>query len=118
MSLAERSGVLASLVAAGLASGVALGACAAMPSAAAPHELRVLVRLVQPSTDAAAISAAAARHAEVPVTYAAAISPTWHALSLRCDQPGQCEAALERLRGASTAYAAVDLDGRREKTTP
>jgi hypothetical protein len=77
--------------------------------------MRVLVQLVHPSEDAAAISAAASRHAEVPVTHAAATSPTWHALTLRCASAADCDAAIARLRGAGTTYTAVEVDGRRQK---
>lgn len=113
MSFAAQRGVLASLTLAGLVAGVSLAACAG--SAAAPVDLRVLVRLVQPSTDAAAISAAASRHAQVPVTYAASTSPSWHALALHCASAAQCDAAVVRLRAASSTYSAVEIEGRRQK---
>jgi hypothetical protein len=119
MSHAIRSGVLASLTATGLAAGLSLSACASAGTGGArPADVRVLVRLVQPSEDAAAISAAASRLAEVPVTYAAAASPAWHALALHCDSAAQCEAAIERLRRAGATYASVELEGRRRKAGP
>jgi hypothetical protein len=117
MSFATRSGVLASLTATGLAAGLSLTACAT-PAGPERVDARVLVHLVQPSADAAAISATAARQAGVPVTYAAAASPAWHALALHCDSRAQCEAAVERLRSAGSIYASVELEGRRQKTTP
>jgi hypothetical protein len=118
MSFAARSGVRSSLTVAGLVAGVSLGACAASSgsSGSAPAvDVRVLVRLVEPSTDAAAISAAATRHARVPVTYAAATSPSWHALALHCESAAQCDAALVRLRAAASTYSAVEIEGRRQK---
>ena len=116
MSFATRSGLRLGLAATGLA-GLSLTACAGSP---APRtvERRVLVQLVQPSADAAAVSAAATRHARVPVSHAAAASPAWHALALRCESTDECEAAIERLRAARSIYAAVELEGRRQKNAP
>ena len=93
----------------------ALGSCAATPDPAsgAPVEARVLVKLVRPAEDAAAISSEATRHAGVPVTYMAATSPSWHALALHCASAPQCDAAIERLRAASAVYQAVEIDGRK-----
>lgn len=116
MSSAARSGVFASLTATGLAAGLTLSACAGSGAAVSgPVDVRVLVQLVHPSADAATISAAASRHAQLPVTYAAAASPSWHALALRCGSAAECEAAIARLRGAASTYSAVELDGRRQK---
>jgi hypothetical protein len=116
MSFAARSGVFASLTASGIVAGVSLGACAGSGAAVgAPVEVRVLVQLVRPSADAAAISAEASRQAQVPVAYAAATSPAWHALVLRCGSAAACEAAIGRLRGAASTYSAVELDGRRHR---
>ncbi len=118
MSFAIRSGMLASLTASGLVSGISLAACAgAGPGPGTPAvDLRVLVRLVQPSADAAAISAAASQQARVPVTYAAAASPTLHALALHCQSAAQCETAIGRLRSAGGVYAAVEIEGRKKAT--
>ena len=82
----------------------ALAACAA--------PLRVMVKLARASEDANAIAAEAARVAGVPVNYAAAASPTWHALVLRC-AAAQCDAAIARLRAADTLYQAVEIEGRK-----
>ncbi len=111
--------MLASLTASGLVAGVSLAACAGSgPSPrAVPVDVRVLVRLVQPSADTRAISAAASQQARVPVTYAAAASPTLHALALHCESAAQCETAIKRLRSASAVYAAVEIEGRKQKAT-
>ena len=92
----------------------ALAACAAPREAAADGAapLRVMVKLARASEDANAIAAEAARVAGVPVNYAAAASPTWHALVLRC-AGAQCDAAIARLRAADTLYQAVEIDGRK-----
>ena len=92
----------------------ALAACAAPREAAADGAapLRVLVKLARAAGAANAIAAEAARVAGVPVTYAAASSPVWHALVLRCTG-AQCDAAIARLRAADTVYQAVEIDGRK-----
>lgn len=102
-------------VLAGVAVTTALAACAALanPSADGGVEVRVQVKLVRPSDDAAAISAEASRHAGVPVTYAAATSASWHALALHCATAPQCEAAIARLRATAAVYQAVEIDGRK-----
>jgi len=74
--------------------------------------LRVMVKLAHASADANAIAGEAARVAGVPVTYAAAASPTWHALALHCAGAG-CDAAIARLRAAGSVYQAVEIDGRK-----
>ena len=92
----------------------ALAACAAPGEVAADGAapLRVLVKLTRASEDASAIAAEAARIAGVPVTYAAATSATWHALSPHC-AGARCDAAIARLRAADTLYQAVEIDGRK-----
>lgn len=92
----------------------ALAACAAPREAAADGAapLRVMVKLARASEDANAIAVEAARVAGVAVTYAAASSPVWHALVLRCTG-AQCDAAIARLRAADTVYQAVEIDGRK-----
>jgi hypothetical protein len=93
----------------------ALAACAVPGRAAVDTQnaQRILVKLVRPSDDTAAIAAEAARVAAVPVRYAAAVSPAWHALALRCATAAQCDAAIGRLRGAAAIYEAVEIDGRK-----
>ena len=92
----------------------ALVACAAPRQATADgaSPLRVMVKLAHPSADADAITAAAARIAGVPVTYAAATSTTWHALLLHC-AGARCDDAIARLRAADKDYQAVEIDGRK-----
>jgi len=91
-----------------------LAACAAPHEAAADGaaSLRVMVKLARASEDASAIASEAARVAGVPVNYAAAAGPTWHALVLRC-AGAQCDAAIARLRAADSLYQAVEIDGRK-----
>jgi hypothetical protein len=93
----------------------ALAACAAPSATAAdaPPVLRVMVKLVRGSVDAKAIAAEATRVAGVPVSYAAATSPTWHSLALHCAGAAQCDAAISRLRAAGAIYQAVEIDGRK-----
>jgi hypothetical protein len=92
----------------------ALAACAAPREAAsaAAAPLRVMVKLARGSEDANAIAAEASRVAGVPVSYAAATSPSWHALFLHC-AGSQCDAAIARLRAAGATYQAVEIDGRK-----
>ena len=78
--------------------------------------MRVVVDLVHASGDAGAIAAEATRVAGVPVRYAAATSTTRHALLVECDTGSHCDAALARLRAASTTYRAVEVDGRKTRT--
>jgi hypothetical protein len=115
ISLPKGNGLPRVLAGAALAS--ALAACAALanPSAAAGVETRVMVKLVRPAEDAAAISAEASRHAGVPVTYAAATSASWHALALHCASAAQCEAAIARLRAAGAVYQTVEIEGRKAR---
>lgn len=93
----------------------ALAACAAPSATAAdaPPVLRVMVKLVRGSEDATAIAAEATRVAGVPVSYAAATSPTWHSLALHCAGAARCDAAIARLRAAGAIYQAVEIDGRK-----
>lgn len=104
----------AASTAAACALACALAACAAPREATAEGAvpLRVRVQLARASEDANAIAAQAARVAGVPVTYAAATSSTWHALTLHCAGAG-CDAAIARLRAADTLYQAVEIDGRK-----
>ena len=118
MILPNRRGVSAPAAAACVFA-AALAACAAAAPkdfAADATPLRVMVKLVRPSEDAAAIAAEAARVAGVPVTYAAATSATWHALALHCAGAAECDAAVARLRGAGASYQAVEIEGRKSRS--
>lgn len=102
-----------------------LAACAAVPAGDLPHDLpdaapglRVLVKLAAPTTDGGAVAAEAARWADVPVRYAAAISPQWHAVNLRCRDDTSCAAAFEKLRRAGGTYLAVERDDRKRAPKP
>ena len=109
--------VLATL---GLASLAGLAACAApvAADAVAPAGLRLLVKLAHPSADAAAIAREASAAAGVPVRYLAATSMEWHALALTCDSRPLCDAAVQRLRADTAAFAAVERDERRRPVSP
>jgi len=84
----------------------------------ASGETRVLIKLVQPSTDMAAITRAVEQTARVPARYAASTSPQWHAFALRCGAPDDCDAALERLRAERATFQAAQRDERRRIVTP
>ena len=93
----------------------ALSACAA-PAAAparAPVEVRLMVKLTQPSEDRASIAAEVSRVAGVPASYGSTVSASWHALSLRCADPSACDAAIDRLRKARATFEAIELEGRK-----
>lgn len=115
MIVPNRRGVYAP-VAAACAVAAALAACAAPASndfAARASPLRVMVKLVRPSENAASISAEATRVAGVPVSYAAATSIVWHALFLHCAGSAQCDEAIARLRDAGSIYQVVEIDGKK-----
>ena len=98
-----------------------LTACAETPPTDAPEatpSIRVLVKLASPSTDRKAIAAEASRQAGVPVRYAAAVSPQWHALLLPCADSMACEAAFAGLQKADSPYLAVERDDRKSAAKP
>jgi hypothetical protein len=106
--------LLALPLAAAAAAG-ALSACAA-PAAEptpGPVEVRLMVKLTQPSDDRAGIAAEVSRVAGVPASYRSLVGANWHALSLRCAEPAACDAAIDRLRRAPASFEAVELDGRK-----
>ena len=97
---------------------VAAAALAGVVACAAPAEsrsMRILVTLVAPASDGAAIARDAAAAAGVPVRYLAAISATQHALSVDCVGPAGCELALARLRADSASFNEVQSDERRPR---
>lgn len=89
----------------------------AVPACAAPAasgvDVRIVVKLTEPSKNMTAIAEEATRRAGVPATYVAGVDPIWHALSLHCVDGPACDAAVLRMRQASTVYAAVEFDGRK-----
>jgi hypothetical protein len=115
------------LLASGLACLAGVAACAA-PAPAAPAaapvaaagagELRLLVKLAQPSTDPASIAREASAAAGVPARYLSGTSPQWHALALRCGSAAECDAALGRLRADGATFEAIQLDERRRQAAP
>ncbi|MBV9891938.1 MAG: hypothetical protein JO090_13765 [Rhizobacter sp.] len=115
MSVPPRSAAAAAAAACTLVAALA-SACSAPRSrdvgAEAPP-LRVMVKLVRGSEDAGAIGAQAGRIAGVPVSYAAATSAQWHAIALHCVSTAECDAAVARLRAASSVYQAVEIEGRK-----
>lgn len=93
-----------------VAAGALLGACA---SPAPAFETRLNIRLAVPSEDGPAIAMRAAESAGVPARYAAAVSPQWHAIVLRCASEAECEAAVGRLRADRARFVEVLRDERR-----
>ena len=120
MILPIKTGGAAASVAACVLAGALTAACAGPAAresvAERPSALRVMVKLVHASVDAAAIAAEATRVAGVPVRHAAASSANWHALALQCASPAECDAALARLRAAGTIYQTVEIEGRKSPT--
>jgi|SRR5450755_4734018 hypothetical protein len=110
----------------GLASFAGVAACAApvgprdvpVETRDVSAETRVLVKLVRPSSDGAAIALQASGAASVPVRYLSATSAEWHVLALGCGSGPACDAALQRLRADAATFAAVERDERRRPTTP
>ncbi len=92
-----------------------LAACAV---AAPEADLRVLVKLAQPSTDSAAIARLVSSRAGVTARYLGSSSLTWHALVLPCSGVAECEAVLQRLRADAVAFQAVERDERKRIVTP
>jgi hypothetical protein len=113
------SRIASAAVACVLATTTAFAACAAASvdaTAAAQASQRVVVKLVRGSVDGAAIAAEATRVAGVPVSYAAAVSTSWHALALQCGGAASCDAAIARLRAADSIYQAVELESRKTRS--
>jgi hypothetical protein len=105
------------LVTAWLGGIVIIAACATEPPPPL-SPMRLLVKLVQPSSDAGAIASLVARGAGVPARYLAPASAQWHAIVLECVNARECEAALARLRGDAATFVAVERDERKRIVTP
>ncbi len=80
--------------------------------------MSVLVQLVRPSSDAAAVTVLVSEAAGRPARYVAASSTTWHSLYLRCDGPADCDAVLQRLSADTGRIAAVQRDQRKRIVSP
>jgi hypothetical protein len=93
-----------------------MAACAVEPSpavAAPAREWRVLVKLIEANVDTQVIAQRAGDISGVPVRYVAAAGSRWHAIALACADDNLCEAALRRLRAATTTYDSVQREERR-----
>jgi hypothetical protein len=97
---------------------IGLGGLTACAAALPQTELRVLVKLAQPSTDSAAIQRLVSERAGVAARYLSAASPHWHALVLPCGGAIACEALLQQLRADRGAIAAVERDERKRIVSP
>ena len=108
------------LAALGLAFLAGVAACAALNETSDPGgvEMRVLVKLTRPSSDAPAIVRQASAAAGEPVRYLAASSTQWHALALHCASAAACDAALQRLRADVANFEAVQRDERKRPSSP
>lgn len=106
---------LLSLAGAGLALGTA-GCVAQVPAAGV--QWRVIVRLVQPSSDTDAVARLAAQTSGVTVRYAAAVSPERHALVLSCADEARCDEAVRRLQRDTAHFQSVQRDERRRLHGP
>ena len=57
-----------------------------------------MVKLAQPTQDAAEVVRLASRASGVPVRYVSAISMQWHTISLVCQAEQACDEAIQKLR--------------------
>ncbi len=94
-----------------------LAACATEP-VPTPTGMSVLVKLVQPSADAASVAAQVSAAAGRPARYLAASSEAWHSVFLRCDGAADCDALLQRLSTDTARIAAVQRDQRMRIVSP
>jgi hypothetical protein len=78
----------------------------------------VIVGLVDPQPDPAALASRLSAAAGVPVRNVNALSPTLVSLTLQCGSRRQCDAAQARLRAASSWVKSVDADAKRTRPTP
>ncbi len=104
--------------AAGLVASAAMMGLAACATAVPETELRVLVKLAQPSGDAAAIARLVSSRAGVTARYLGSSSLAWHALVLPCSGAAECDALLQRLRSDRAAIEAVERDERKRIVSP
>ncbi len=100
---------IASLMFSGLAA-CAMQAADPQDQREPTQQLRVLVKLQDASADPLVLVRQASSIAGVPVHYAAAVGPRWHALTLSCASSAECDAALQRMRADRQAFAEVERD--------
>ena len=74
-----------------------LVACSATPQGFAA-EPQILVKLAQPTQDAAEVVRLASRATGVAVRYVSASSMQWHTISLVCQTEQACDEAVQKLR--------------------
>lgn len=96
---------------------LALAGCAA-PPAATPTGISVLVRLVQPLSDAPVVAARVGAAAGRPARYLRPVGGDWHSLFLSCEGSADCDAVLQRLRDDRTVIAAAQRDERKRIVSP
>lgn len=77
------------------------------------QEMRVLIKLAQPTDDARAIAEHASRSSGKPARYLAAAGGAWHAVALACAGPADCDAALARLQIDGANFDAAQRDERK-----
>lgn len=99
------------LAAVGLVWLAALAACGAPADAAATQaDLRLLVKLKEPSDDGAAIARAASAAAKRSARYLSSSGGQWHAIVVRCTAGADCDAAIQRLRADAATFESVERD--------
>jgi hypothetical protein len=96
---------------------LALTACAAEPPAPSVG-MGVMVKLAQPSVDATEIATMVSVTTARPARYVSATSTAWHAVTVACRGPADCELALRRLREDTTHFEAVQRDERKRIVSP
>lgn len=96
---------------------LALGACASEPPAPSVG-MGVMIKLVQPSVDATAIATLVSDTTARPARYVSATSTAWHAVTVACRGPADCELALRRLSADTTHFEAVQRDERKRIVSP
>ena len=94
-----------------------LGACASEPPAPSVG-MGVMVKLAQPSVDPTVIATRVSDTTARPARYVSATSTAWHAVTVACRGPADCELALRRLREDTTHFEAVQRDERKRIVSP
>ncbi len=108
-----------SLAAVGLVWLAALAACGAPADAASPQaDLRLLVKLKEPSADGDAIARAAGAAAKRPARYLSSSGGQWHAIVVRCVAGADCDASIQRLRADAATFESVERDEPKRPAKP